>query len=538
MDLSAIGTTPISEATPGGADVRYDPDFEALQAEIDKLGSPTASGQVDWSRVIDLATAILQSKAKDLNAAVYLCVALVTTRQCEGLDQGLALLKALLENFWDTLHPPKKRMRGRAGAIDWWLEKTENALSRLPAPAPLPAEMPARMLENLHAIDSLLADKMPDAPILRQLQRRIETFPISDVQEAATPPPAAAETPAIPAQSQDPPATAAATPPIPAPRATAPTKTEEGASENLSSSAEARKAADGVMQRLRRISLALLEHDTADPLAYRYRRIAGWARVMAAPPVNKDGNTAIAPPAPQVLQQLEELRSAGNAAALLPQLEQKVSQHIFWLDLHRYTAETLQDLGNAHQAAHDAVCHETAALLRRLPTLAALCFSDGMPFADDPTRQWLAQIGCDAQPAGQGGTAGPATADDPLAETVDAARSMARKKQLVEAVGLLQQKMQQSPGRRNALRWRLAIIRLLLEHRKAPAAVPHVEYTLTEMQRFDLARWEPALAVEVLSLAGQAFDAQSGNEHKSRAGEMRHRVAALDPVAALRADRS
>jgi type VI secretion system protein VasJ len=191
MDTSTLGTTPISPESPGGSDVRYDPDFEALQAEIDKMTSPTAAGQVNWARVADLAAGILQTKSKDLTVAGYLAVALLMTRQIPGLDEGTALLRALLENFWETLYPPKKRMRGRAGAIAWWLDKSENALTRI-SPPPSPADLVTRLQANLQAMDSLLAEKMPDAPLLRSLQRRIEALPVARQDPAAPEPPAVA----------------------------------------------------------------------------------------------------------------------------------------------------------------------------------------------------------------------------------------------------------------------------------------------------------------------------------------------------------
>lgn len=535
MDASALGTSPIRPDSPAGDDVRYDPDFEALQAEIDKMASPTAAGQVDWTRVADLAAGILSTKSKDLNAAAYLAVALVTTRHIPGLAEGTALIKSLLETFWETLYPPKKRMRGRAGAITWWLEKTDNALARISAP-PLAADLATRLKTDLKAIDSLLAAKMPDAPLLSALQRRIEALPV------ATEAPAGQDTPPA-----DPPQSAAVAPPQPtstpvatAPAAPSPSPGTEAAAtagtdaENLSSLADARRTADTAMQQLRKVSLFLLQQNSGDPLAYRYRRLAGWARVAAPPPVNKEGNTAIAPPPPQVMTRLEELYAAGNPEALLLFAEPKVSQYLFCFDLHRLIAEALANLGASHSAAAEVVVQESAALLRRLPELASLRYSDGTPFADPGTLQWIEQI--TGTPAASGRpTAETAAADaDPMADVIAEARAMARRKQLIDAVALLQRQMNGSASGRQALCWRLAIIRLLLENKKGPAALPHVDRVLADLDRFEVEYWEPNLAVEAWTLARQVLNAQDGNEHKTRAAEMIHRMAAVDPAAALR----
>ena len=44
MDLLSLGKEPISADQPTGSDVRYEPEFEELQAEIDKMSNPAASG--------------------------------------------------------------------------------------------------------------------------------------------------------------------------------------------------------------------------------------------------------------------------------------------------------------------------------------------------------------------------------------------------------------------------------------------------------------------------------------------------------------
>ena len=51
MDLISLGKEPISEDKPTGEDVRYEPEFEELQGEIDKLSSPSASGTIDWEKI-------------------------------------------------------------------------------------------------------------------------------------------------------------------------------------------------------------------------------------------------------------------------------------------------------------------------------------------------------------------------------------------------------------------------------------------------------------------------------------------------------
>ena len=117
MELSSLGKDPIQPDQPAGSDVRYEPEYEKLQAEIDKLSLPSASAGIDWKKVSDLATSILAHKSKDLLVASYLAVSQVHMRHIEGLADGLVVIHDLITTYWDGLFPPKKRMRGRVGAL-------------------------------------------------------------------------------------------------------------------------------------------------------------------------------------------------------------------------------------------------------------------------------------------------------------------------------------------------------------------------------------------------------------------------------------
>ncbi|MBT8341149.1 MAG: type VI secretion system protein TssA, partial [Desulfatitalea sp.] len=400
MDLATLGKAPVSEANPAGEDVRYDSDFEMVQTEIDKLSSPTASGQVDWSLVAKKSAEILQAKSKDMTVAGYLCVAGLHTRNIDGFDDGVAILRDMVEAYWDILYPKKKRMRGRVAAVAWWLERCEPELHKI-KPAPLSREQVTRMTENLKALDAFLGENMPDAPVLRPLVRLVEALP---VKEEAPPPEAAPAGTEKPADLPAPVAAVAKAPAAPTAAAAAAAESS-GADMNgaINSPVQARRAAEAAFQRLRQVSLFLLANDLKNPSAFRFRRIAAWVNVTALPP-HADGDTQIPPPAPQVTTALAALREEGNLEAFVQNAEQKLSQFIFWFDINRMVVETLNDLGAGYAKAIDAVCEETAYLLTRLPGIEALRFSDGTPFADDPTRKWLQAIRFAAE-AGKGGAA-------------------------------------------------------------------------------------------------------------------------------------
>jgi type VI secretion system protein VasJ len=183
MKITSLGKDPIQPDQPAGSDVRYGPEFEQLQGEIDKLALPSASGGINWEKVSDLAASILSKQSKDLLVAGYLAVSQIHVRRIEGLADGLTVMHDLLENFWDDLFPPKKRMRGRSGAIEWWIEKTESALKGI-KPESDERKRRSAISTTLTQIDSLLVERLPDPPMLRSIETALENI-FSKVEETA-----------------------------------------------------------------------------------------------------------------------------------------------------------------------------------------------------------------------------------------------------------------------------------------------------------------------------------------------------------------
>ncbi|MEA3640540.1 MAG: type VI secretion system protein TssA [Lamprobacter sp.] len=109
LPLSAL-LTPVSADAPAGEDLEYDPQFvaleEAMRSEPEQQFGETivAATEEDWQSVKKLALELLP-RSKDLRVVVYLVQALTHQEGLAGMQQGLALLRAMLEQFWDSLHP-------------------------------------------------------------------------------------------------------------------------------------------------------------------------------------------------------------------------------------------------------------------------------------------------------------------------------------------------------------------------------------------------------------------------------------------------
>ena len=175
MDITALAASPVSESRPAGADAKYEPEYEALTAEIAKLSSVSQSAPISWQDVADNGAAILAQKSKDISVAAYTAVALAHIDGARGFLDGVNLLRGICENFWEDAFPPKAKMRRRLNAYEWWHERALEQL-RKENQQPIPAELSAEMTEAMNGLDSLVGTLMEDAQPLRDIKEAIRAI--------------------------------------------------------------------------------------------------------------------------------------------------------------------------------------------------------------------------------------------------------------------------------------------------------------------------------------------------------------------------
>ena len=100
----------VSTETPCGQDISYDQSYLALEL----LVQPKQTGGVlsreeeveepNWREVCEKSSELLR-RSKHLRVGTYLTLALLKLNGLPGLRDGLALLRGLLERYWDNLFP-------------------------------------------------------------------------------------------------------------------------------------------------------------------------------------------------------------------------------------------------------------------------------------------------------------------------------------------------------------------------------------------------------------------------------------------------
>jgi type VI secretion system protein VasJ len=113
------------------------------------------------------------------------------------------------------------------------------------------------------------------------------------------------------------------------------------------------------------------------------------------------------------------------------------------------------------------------------------------------------------------------------------ASALANQKKLMEAVQLIQQKLHHCFSRKETLTWRLALSQILIESRRLDLALPHLDLILNDIDTFQLASWDPGLALKGLKLVWTGFSSHEDNQFQKNAETILNQIAELDPVEAL-----
>jgi type VI secretion system protein ImpA len=93
-----------------GDDLQYDPDFIALDQAIKGKPEQQVGGTIqeaeppNWREIKKSSEALL-ARTIDLRILIFYCRALIATEGYVGLQQGLELIKTLVEHRWSSIHP-------------------------------------------------------------------------------------------------------------------------------------------------------------------------------------------------------------------------------------------------------------------------------------------------------------------------------------------------------------------------------------------------------------------------------------------------
>lgn len=491
---------PISPEQPAGEDPGYDDDFQRMREEVNKLSA------ADAEHVAQLAEKLLVHTCKDLRVATYYLWARLHCDGEAGLADGLSLLAALVEGFGPQLLPA--RANSRKQALEWLAgSKVLASLSLYPQVVRAEAERTVAALAWLeHGLSNWPAEQRPGlGPLHAALSARLAQSGGVDAL--------------VPQYSGSPEQAAPASAPA------------------IAGIKSGRDLLDGG----RVLATYLREQPLGWLAAHRLMKSLRWDTLHQAPLQQVANTTRLAPPRGDYRAQLKRLYLQHSWTELLEQAERMYAEGVnhFWLDLQWYLYQALSKLPAPQDGWADIVKRDLGMFIERLPELEQLCWSDGTPFADETTREWISQHVSGNRPQAWLPETRPASpaADMEILALEDEALAQADSHGVDHALAWLAERPGIHSGRQ---RWLLRLLMARVAEQNARAEL--ATHLLGELDAIAhsqaLAAWEPQLLFEVKArlLKLLRLKAQRNDSDKPalarRMEELLAALVAIDPVRA------
>jgi type VI secretion system protein VasJ len=495
---------PISAGSPVGEDPGYDDDFQRMREEVNKLSG------ADTEQVVQLAQKLLSQTCKDLRVATYYLWARLHKDGEAGLADGLSLLAALVERYAAEVLPA--RPNSRKMALEWLAgSKVLDSLSLYPEVVKSEAERTVAALAWLErGLGTWPEDQRPALGALyAALSARLAQ---SGGVDALVPQNSASH---------------------------------ESNAQTGAPTAMAIKSGRDLLDSGRALAGYLREQPQGWLAAHRLMKSLRWDTVHQAPPQEANGKTRLAPPRGDYRAQLKRLYLQQSWTELLDQVERVYAEGVnhFWLDLHWYLYQALSKQPAPQDSWADIVKRDLGMFLERLPGLEVLCWSDGTPFADETTREWITRHVSGNRPQQwlPAPTTASTTADDEILSLEGEALAQADSDGVEQALAWLAARPAlQTSVQTGRQRWllRLLMARVAEQYGKSDLAIHLLGELDASAQRHALAEWEPELNFEVkarllklLRLKAQRNDADKPTLAR-RMEALLAALVAIDPVRA------
>lgn len=464
QQISLWGTwlAPISANSPAGDDPGYDDDFQQMREEVNKLSG------ADTALVCQLAEKLLTSTCKDVRVVTYYIWARLHMDGEAGLADGLALLTGLIQQFGDALHP--QRGNSRKLALEWLAgSRVLDSLSLYPEVTKTDFE---RILGALALTEDSLASW--DAAMRPQFSGLYAALENRLAQSGG-------------------------------PDAVIPQNSSSSTGDSTTSSADpltlkAVTSGRDLLDQTKLLAKYLRDQPNGWLSGHHLMNSIRLDTLHELPPLAADGRTRLAPPKPEHRALLKRLYLQQSWLELLEQTDSLFAQGVnhLWLDLQWYVHQALAKAGAPFEKWADIIKQDLNGLLTRLPGLEGLAFSDGTPFADEVTTNWINQhVTASSESWGNESAASATTAGgDDILQLEPEALAQADSAGVEAALHWLQNR----PGVRTPRhQWllRLLMARVAEQYGKNDMALHLLGELDGSATQMTLTQWEPELLFEV-----------------------------------------
>ncbi|MBF8224202.1 type VI secretion system protein TssA [Halomonas sp. 328] len=442
--------------------------YVRLDEELMKIGS-LHHGEIDWASAEALAIDLLSETGKDLRVLGHLLHCWQQGGEAQPFALSLELLAGVLTRWWDRAYPRpgSAGQRFRERLFQQFIRRAVNLIERVDFQQA--ADTHEASLEALRTLRQAASDQRLTGhdleELLALLVRATPASPGADETEV----PAAATTSA---EGE-------------------PTSQESRAPEPYFEAGNER----GNRQALLKMADFINEQAPGEALGYRLRRYAIWHAILSLPATRDGRRTELAAVSVDLAAEYREAAMGQPALADWQRIEHSLALCPFWLEGHRLSAEMARRLAFPDCAA--AIHDEAMRFVARLEGIEALTFSDGSPFVDSDTWQWLEE-GAGGRDGGDSAGAGAVGA--PWQAGLEAAREALDASGLATALAVLEEGLASAGSPREGVYWRLTCADLLREAGLPGLARQHYQTLYEAVSTLGLKNWEPALPARLASM--------------------------------------
>lgn len=526
MELSDLGQLPIPGEKAAGRDIRSEDIYEDLVTEINKRGTLNSVGPTNWVNVVNLSQDILQNYSKDILVCSYFCVGLLNTNGLKGLANGIHVYLGLLENYWDGLYPP--RIGGRINAIDWWLNTINEQLRKTSAEV-WSVEDLAVLKQDFDGLLAFFEQRGMDEPAeIRSVIAKSISL-ISNESQAIV----------VPTSVRTDPSSSVSHSSFTNAAITSNTMAMMNVGEpihipDIISASDLDVVLRPIFSALGKVSESLHREQTLSSVLFKTNRFIAWVNVTMVPPRDSETTTMLSPPDFQLISTLQQLYQSRNWLELLKTAEARIIEFRFWLDLSYYSYTALSNL-NQNGIAQE-LAYETLSYKNRLNGLEKLCFSDGVPFANDDTKSWLNSITQGNSSSSLASIAASATIknSDDFEHDVAEVKRLAEDGNLPAAINKLHDKIKSATTKSERFIRVMYFCKFVASIKHKYLAKPYLDELLISCKNYQLDSWDPVLASEAYQIILDFSSYKDLGLDAAYINEVLNRLMMVDPVSSLK----
>lgn len=476
---------PITAEKPCGDSVKDLTEYEALRAEIEKLGS-IENRSIDWSLVVELGEKITREKGKDLSVIGFSTLGRLYTSGVTAYEAALSAIQALIDTQWESVQP--ERERSKLVALQWLVSESEKILGQAKIKTKDELDLIAVRWQSLDGvIRRRLQDKSPNSSgVFNVIERRKGEF--------------REKTASVPAKST----------------VDVVKSITEIANEN-----DLKLAIKQAQDQLNAISKYIREKSINDKKSYYFNRIAVAPSVMELP-TSKDNVTGLLPPAPNQLVIFASLQKDGKHEALVKEIETNLRRYPWWMEGYRMQIESLTKLGPSFDEARQVVEVELRGFLNKNKKIFELRYANGEDIVTSDMKTWLdkhvlheGKVKSNKEVAFE--------VEAHIEETLRRVEELVNDKQHSLGFDVLDEEISRQQRARNKLRLQLEKAKMLEQQDYLEVTVSTLEKLLESIENVAVSSWENELVEQILVMLLNNYE-KAIDKNKTNAGRYAEKV--------------